>query len=296
MRTEEIKSGHFKNEVIQAKRNGNHVPSDSQEVTITTGNISGATGLQEIEELNIHLSNQVKHVTKELNEAVASHVKFLSIIAHDLRSPFNTILGSLELLKAKLDSLGMADIESFITIAHNSARRTLNLLDNLLAWSVMQNEEKCLDPVRIDLHELVSDEIESIEPLARQKQINLYHTIMPGLNVSADLQSVKMIFRNLLSNAVKFTNKGGEITVSAAETSHFVEIAVEDNGVGISSETMKNLFKTQNLRSTAGTCNERGTGLGLLLCKEYVELHGGKIRAESQGKGSKFIFTLPHYL
>jgi signal transduction histidine kinase len=250
-----------------------------------------------MKELNAYLEKLVEQQTMELTEVVATNTKFISIIAHDLRSPFNSILGALELLKEKLDQYNINDIEKYINLASNSANRTLNLLEGLLAWTISQNKEKSFNPVKINLHELLLYEIESINPLATQKQITLNHSIAPYLNVSADLQMVKTILRNLISNAIKYTNTGGEISVSASESKQFVEITIKDNGIGISNKAQRELFKMDAFHSTAGTNNEQGSGLGLLLCKEFVEMHGGNIWIESEpGKGCEFKFTLPHYI
>jgi len=252
--------------------------------------------IKEMEELNANLENLVEQRTKELNEVVATNSKFISIIAHDLRSPFSSIIGALDMLKEYLDAFSKIEIETYVKLASKSAHRTLNLLDNLLAWTISQNKEKSFDPVKINLYELVAYEIESFINEANQKQIVVGHSIALNLNVSADVQMVKTIFRNLIGNAIKFTNTGGKITISASETNHFVVIVVEDNGIGISNEVQRGLFK-MNGSHTAGTCNEQGTGLGLMLCREFVEMHGGSIWLESKpGKGSKFKFTLPHYL
>jgi len=258
--------------------------------------------LQEMEGLNAHLEKLVEQHTKKLTEVVATNNKFISIIAHDLRSPLSSILGTLTLLKGKLDHYNRNDIEKYINIASDSANRTLNLLDNLLEWAILQNEEKSFNPVKINLHELLIDEIEGINASSIQKQIALKLSIIPNLHVSADLQMVKTILRNLIGNAIKYTNTGGEITISASESEQYVEIAVKDNGIGISHEAKRELFRIDAFHSTKGINNEQGTGLGLLLCKEFVEMHGGKIWVESgpgvyrEGKGSEFKFTLPHYI
>jgi two-component system, sensor histidine kinase and response regulator len=253
--------------------------------------------LQEMEELNAHLEKLIEQKTKELSEVVATNIKFISIIAHDLRSPFSSILFALEIVKKNLNHYNKDEIEKYINIVSDSAKTTLNLLESLLEWAISQNEGKSFNPVKINLNELFKDEIESINTSAKQKRIILNNSITPNLNVSADLQMVKTIFRNLLSNAIKYTNNGGDITISASESNQFVEIVVSDTGIGISNEAQRNLFKINAFQSTAGTNNEKGNGLGLLLCKEFVELHGGNIRIESEpGKGSKFKFTLPHYI
>jgi signal transduction histidine kinase len=253
--------------------------------------------LQEMEERNDYLKNLVEQRARELSEVVATNGKFISIIAHDLRGPFSSILGVLGILKDSLNDYNVDEIKKFVDIASDSANRTLNLLDDLLTWTISQNKEKNFTPVKINLHELLKLEIENFNTSAAQKQITLNHCIARDLNVAADLQMVKTVLRNLISNAIKYTNPGGEITLSAKETEPFVEISVKDNGIGISHKAQHDLFKIDKLQSTAGTNKERGTGLGLLLCKEFVELHGGEIRMESEpGKGSEFKFTLPHYI
>jgi signal transduction histidine kinase len=253
--------------------------------------------LQEMEELNANLEKLIEQRTAKLAEIVSTNAKFLSIIAHDLRNPFSSILGILGIIKLSIKDKKIGEIEEYIDMAYNSANNTLILLDNLLVWAVSQNKEKNFNPVKINLYELLGEEIESLNTSAKQKQIALNHSIEPNLNVTADLQMVKTILRNLISNAIKFTNINGEISINALEKQQFVEVAVKDDGIGVSYEAQKNLFRIDLFHSTPGTNNERGTGLGLLLCKEFVELHGGSIWIESEpGKGSRFAFTLPHYI
>jgi signal transduction histidine kinase len=253
--------------------------------------------LREMEEINTSLELLVEQRTSKLVEIVSTNAKFLSIIAHDLRSPFSSIIGILELLKMSLKEFNKNEIEEYVNIVYNSANNTLTLLDNLLVWAVSQNKEKNFRPVKINLYELLREEIESLKTLASQKQITLRHSVKPDLNVTADIQMVKTILRNLISNAIKYTNVNGEIIIDANEVKQYVEIAIKDNGIGISAEDQRKLFKIDAFHSTPGTHEERGTGLGLLLCKEFVELHGGNIRIDSEaGKGSRFSFTLPHYI
>jgi len=253
--------------------------------------------IHKLEEINAQLENRVEADSKKLAESVAKNSKFLSIVAHDLRSPLCTTIGIFDLLKKGITDGDKLEVEELIDIASNSANNTLSLLDELLAWSVSQNSEKSFNPIKINLNELINDELESFNTTTAQKQITITHSVVPNLYITADLQMTKTIFRNLISNAIKFTYTGGNISISATEGKKFVEIEVKDNGAGISEETLKKLFKTDKLQSLSGTNNERGTGLGLLLCKEFVGLHGGKIWVESEpGKGSKFKFTLPHYI
>ncbi len=251
--------------------------------------------LQELEELNVQLKSTLDQRTKKLNEVVATNSKFISIIAHDLRTPFVSILGVLEILKESLNDYSIIEIEKYIGMVSNSANRSLNLLDNLLAWTISQNKEKSFNPVKINLFELLVDEIDSMDTSAKQKQILLNHSVAPNVNVTADLQMVKTILRNLISNAIKYTNSGGEINISARESNQFIEIVVKDDGIGISLENQKTLFKSDVYHTSIGTKSEHGTGLGLLICTEFVQLHGGNIWIESElGKGCEFKFTLPN--
>ncbi|HAQ19054.1 MAG TPA: hypothetical protein DCR40_07470 [Prolixibacteraceae bacterium] len=253
--------------------------------------------LSEMEEINDQLVNLLDESRKKLSDRIILNAKFLSIVAHDLRNPFNSIIGILDLLAENMEDYNKAELEKLIHIASNSAVRTLELLDNLLKWSVSQNTESNFNPVKINLRELVINEFESFNTSATLKQITMGHSIGHNTLVTADIQMVQTIFRNLISNAIKYSNSGGEIYVSATEGNQFVEIEVKDNGIGISENTKRKLFKTDEFHSTLGTDNEHGTGLGLLFCREFIEMHGGKIWVESEpGKGSKFKFTLPRYI
>ena len=253
--------------------------------------------LLEMENRNFNSEKQIEQLKIKLDEVVRTHAKFLSIIAHDLRSPFNAILYSLELIKMKLGDHHFDDLESYIFMASDSATRTLHLLDDLLDWTFSQHIDKSLNPIKLNLYELVEDQIAGLLGSAQQKQISISHFIASDLNVSADMQMVKSILRNLIGNAIKYTSAGGEITISASEGKKFVEIIVRDTGIGITQEAQKKLFKIERLYTTTGTNNEHGSGFGLILCKEFVEIQGGTMRVESKpGKGSKFIFTLPHYI
>ncbi len=265
--------------------------------TIVTPDNQTMMQLQEMKVRNFKLEKLTEQLKIKLTEVVATNNRFISIIAHDLRSPFHAILGALELVKIKMEDNQYNDLENYIDMASDSAIRTLRLLDDLLDWTISQNLEKSFNPVKVNLQELLKDEIECMDSLANQKQLSVRLSVAPQLNVTADVQMVKTIFRNLIGNAIKYTKPGGEISIGVSERKQFVEITVNDTGIGITKEAQKRLFKIEALHSTTGTNNEHGSGFGLLLCKEFVELHGGTISVESEpGKGSKFKFTLPHYL
>lgn len=253
--------------------------------------------LKEVKEINIHLEELVEDSKKKLNEAITTNSRFLKLIAHDLRNPFCATISILDLLKEGHNGYNNAEFEELLSIATNSANNALELLENLLEWSISQSKEKSFNPVKINLQEVITGEFESFNTSASQKHIIMEHSIDPNLHVTADFEMVKTIFRNLISNAIKYTPTGGNISVSAAEGKQFVKIEVCDNGIGMSQKTKEKLFKIDEFHSTMGTNNELGSGLGLLFCKEFIDLHGGKIMIESEpGKGSKFKFTLPHYI
>lgn len=246
--------------------------------------------LERMSHKNIHLQNQVKQQKQELFEMAETNAKFLLIIGHDLRNPLSAIVGVLELLKHSDN----ADVKEYVDIASNSAKRTISLLNNLVIWASSQSETRNFNPVKINFNDLLTDEMANFAESANQKQIALEYKSLPFESVMADLEMIKTIVRNLISNAIKYSHPGGSITIEATFTKRLVKVSVEDTGVGINSIVCKKLMKKDAFFSTNGTKNEKGTGLGLLICKEFVEIHGGKISVKSKlGQGSKFQFTLP---
>ena len=253
--------------------------------------------ISEIEKSHLNLEKIVNQRTKELVEVIATNHRFVSIIAHDLRSPFSSIIGILGLLKKSIEDFNPGEIESLIDKAIDSSTRTLILLDELLIWYTAQNSIKTIKPVKIDLTGMVENEFQDFAYLANQKELVLNRNIPSNHYVSADPMMMKTILRNLISNAIKFSNKGGTINISSTEKESFIEISVKDTGVGISDDMQRKLFKIDPFQTSPGTGNEKGTGMGLIICKEFVTLHGGDIYVKSDpGKGSEFIFTLPHYI
>jgi two-component system, sensor histidine kinase and response regulator len=231
---------------------------------------------------------------QELAEAVAANAKSISVIAHDLRGPLCTVLTALELIKYELVNQDTGEMEHFIKMASGSAHSAINLLDNLAEWSMLQNKGQKFNPVIINLKQFIGGEVENLSTYANHKKISLNFSINPDLNVCLDLQMARTIMRNLISNAIKFTDSGGEINVSARVCHPNVELAVTDNGIGMSSEDQNSIFKNEDILLGPLTRNRQGSGLGLKLCNEFAEIHGGHISLESKpGKGSKFIFSLP---
>jgi len=231
---------------------------------------------------------------EELIQLNAQKDKFFSIIAHDLKSPFNSILGFSELLKDEGRDLDIDSIIQYAGIINSSAQHTFELLVNLLEWARMQQGRIPFEPKPFLLNSIIHAEYEGSKETANQKNISLIDGIQENIIVTADENMLRTVIRNLISNAIKFTPKQGFVKVSAEVRDDYVHILVSDSGVGIKAETIGKLFKIETSFTTRGTENEKGTGLGLLLCKEFIEKHGGKIWVESEeGQGSTFSFSLP---
>lgn len=217
--------------------------------------------------------------------------KFFSIISHDLRSPISALAGLLDLMDKgaiRSDELPMAIKELRIRFNH-----TRTLLNNLLDWTLLQMDKINLQPAKISLKNLADENIELIQSL-QSKEIKLTNSVSATAFAHADSNTINLVIRNLISNALKFTNEGGEIKIASEEQKSEWVISVSDNGVGMKPEVVNMLFDKINPYSTRGTANEKGTGLGLILCKEFVEKNNGRIWVESQeGRGSTFWFTLP---
>ncbi len=285
------------NHYDKIEQSENSVLDEGENVSGKTAGKMPLRNMQEKEPDNVNLEKTVRQRTKELVEVIAINQRFISILAHDLRSPFSSILGFLGLLKEDEGHLNADERESYIDMAIDSANRTLLLLDDLLVWSIAQNQDKNIKPVRISLVGMIENELHDFRFLAKRKGITLNWSVPANHYVSADQMMLRTIFRNLISNAIKFTGFGGRIEINTREKGSFIEISVRDSGVGISDEMRRKLFKIDSFYSMPGTQNEKGTGLGLILCKEFVTMHGGDIHVKSSpGNGAEFIFTMPHYL
>lgn len=239
------------------------------------------------------IEKSLKESNEELKELNATKDKFFSIVAHDLRSPFQALLGFAEILSTEIDSLSKEDIVHFSKGLNEDLRNLYGLLDNLLHWSMMQRNMIEYNPVKVDLSELVDKIIKLLHQSSVNKKISITNKINPGTFVHADLDMVRLVIQNLLINAIKFTKVDGHIIVSAVDMAEFVQVTVQDDGMGIEPEKVIDMFEFNKRFTTKGTEGEKGTGLGLPLCKEFVERNDGRIWVESkQGNGSKFMFYL----
>lgn len=241
-----------------------------------------------------HSELELKESERRLRELNFTKDKFFSIIAHDLRSPFSSIMGFSNILACQIMEHDYEGVEKYAEIIQQSSQRAMDLLSNLLEWSRSQTGMIQFNPEFFELRRLISEIIVLFNDASRQKSINI--TIQGSRNfpVVADRAMISTVLRNLISNAIKFTFPGGTVNISAEQKDHEITIAIQDNGVGIGKEVLEKLFRINETNSTSGTENERGTGLGLLLCKDFVEKHSGKIWVKSKkNAGSTFFFSLP---
>lgn len=254
---------------------------------IWTGTLNDITQRKQIEE-------DIKHKNAELQRLSDDKDILMSILAHDLITPFNSMLGFLDLLSENLREYDVHTLENYISIVNNSAKGAFNLLNDILLWTRSQSGAIPFEPKIFNLKSSIEEVTEFLKPNANTKNITINIDESDKTVVFADVDMLNTILRNLISNAIKFTDLGGIVNISSERTESDILVTISDNGIGIAPNILPRLFDTTKLYSTRGTANEKGTGFGLMLCKKFVEEHGGEIWAESElGKGSKFKFTLP---
>lgn len=243
------------------------------------------------------MDNALKESETRLVELNATKDKFFSIIAHDLRGPFNSIMGFSDLLVERSQEKDYEEFDKFATIILQSSQRAMELITNLLEWSRSKVGRMEFNPENIEIADLIKSVAQLLKDSAQQKSIVLNLEVPEQVTVFVDKAMMGTILRNLVSNAIKFTRPGGEIVISAHPEKDQLIVMVADNGVGIKKEVIDKLFVIDESYSTSGTHGEKGTGLGLILCKEFIEKQGGEIKVESEvGKGSKFYFNIPQNL
>ncbi|MFO7848787.1 MAG: hybrid sensor histidine kinase/response regulator [Spirochaetia bacterium] len=249
------------------------------------------------EELRMRVGThlRLRHTQQKLREANASKDKFFSIIAHDLRSPFTALVGMAQYLAKGIDTLDPETAKEFLEGMHKSSKNAFNLLENLLEWSRIQTGKLPMSPKEVKLYDVLDDNLSLLWVNIENKDITIENNLEKNEQVWADENAVHTIFRNLLSNAVKFTPKEGVISIYSHRIEEEVVVTVKDSGVGMDNETLENLFRIdRRSNTTRGTEKEKGTGLGLILCKEFVERNHGTLSVESEpGRGSMFSFALP---
>jgi PAS domain S-box-containing protein len=245
------------------------------------------TKLKEAEE-------EIEKQRDELQIANATKDKFFSIIAHDLRGPFSNFVSLIKIILESFEQFDANQLKNYIKEIQNSAQSSYNLLENLLDWSRTQKGDIKYEPIETDVNQIVLENIELLKNIASKKKIQIKYELVDNLVALVDQEMLKTVIRNLISNAIKFTHEGGEVEIQIKEGKIYHLIAVQDNGMGIKKDDINKLFRIDVHHTTTGTRKEKGTGLGLILCKEFVERNGGKIWVDSEiGKGTKFEFTVP---
>ncbi|HRW62022.1 MAG TPA: tetratricopeptide repeat-containing sensor histidine kinase [Bacteroidales bacterium] len=236
----------------------------------------------------------LKQIEQELKKLLSTKDKFFSIIAHDLKNPFNSLIGLTQLLVHGYDRLSDEKIKYFHQNLYQISKNGYELLINLLEWARSQTGKIEYNPLKINIFGLSEETITLFQAKATEKEIQLINQVQSNQFVVADLNMFKTILRNLVSNALKFTDRGGTVEISNYIQNDSLIISVRDTGIGMQSDVLEKIFNLDSHYTTKGTDEESGTGLGLILCKEFVEKHGGTIWAESKpGFGSIFSFSLP---
>jgi len=277
------------------RKNGDIFP---KEVFVNKGKYFGkqvliATG-RDITEKNL-VEESIRTKNEELQKLNTEKDKFFSIIAHDLRSPFTAFLGFTQLMVQDLPSLRIDNIQEIALLMRDSATNLHRLLENLLQWSRLQRGMIAFNPKPFLIQPKMKSCVQSVLEIAGKKGVEISFNIPDDLLVFADYNMIESVISNLASNAVKFTNKGGKVLISGkTNNDHSVEISIKDTGIGLNDSMLEKLFRIDEYTSRQGTEGEPSTGLGLILCKDFVDRHKGKIWVEStEGMGSTFYFTLP---
>ncbi len=237
---------------------------------------------------------QLKTSQNELKNVINTKDKFFNIMAHDLKNPFNAILGLTSIISTDYEQLNKTEIKQYSSLINQSATQIYNLLENLLEWARTQSGTIERKPLTFIINEIINECSELFNHNLKQKSIKLNINTKKEIKVFADKNMIMTVLRNLISNAIKYTKNNGQINIEVQESESFANISIKDNGIGITPENMEHLFKIDQPISTPGVENEKGTGLGLIICKEFVEQNCGNIKVESQpDTGATFSFTIP---
>ena len=248
---------------------------------------------EQAEELKIQ-AEHLEEANSELAALNSTKDKLFSIIAHDLRNPFNNILGFSEMLSKSLKELNEQEIVEFAGYINSSSQQVFNLLDNLLKWASSQTNKVQFNPEKLNLDAILKESLEPLQQASNLKEIELVIQKNDGIYVYADMEMLKTVLRNLINNAIKYTPKKGKITISFEKNDSFALVSVIDTGIGMDKSAIDNLFVIEKSKSKQGTEGEKGSGLGLIICKEFIEKNGGLLKVSSiENKGSTFSFTIP---
>jgi PAS domain S-box-containing protein len=238
--------------------------------------------------------NNLKEAEEQLKQSNSTKDRFFSIIGHDLKGPFNNIIGYTNMLSNDFDTFSKEELKSIFKRLNSSTKNSMLLLDNLLDWYRTEKSRIHFNPDFIKINDCINEVVNLFKPISDHKNISLKYKNNNVESVFADINMMNSIMRNLISNAIKYTNNKGQVEIETQQNKDHVKISVKDNGIGMDNNTLNKLLEFSMTTSLRGTAEEKGTGLGLLICKEFVESHGGQLSIDSDvGKGSTFSFTLP---
>lgn len=251
---------------------------------------------QGLEQRVLERTLELEGVNQELKALNLSKDKFLSVISHDLRNPLTALLATSDNLSRDAEKLQPDRIKMFASIIHRTSHKILDQLNELVDWAKEQREKTNFNPQELQLRQSVNESLDLLRENAQQKEISLENQVSEDLYIHADVLMFRSILQNLVTNAIKYTPAGGEsVAVTATANEGMIELCIRDRGVGMSAKTREMLFGQVSAASLLGTSEEKGTGLGLLLVKDFVTMHGGTIRVESElNKGTCFLFTMPN--
>ncbi|MBK7104807.1 MAG: PAS domain-containing sensor histidine kinase [Ignavibacteriae bacterium] len=258
------------------------------------GKVTGIVGISRNVTAIKNAENKVLKYAKELQYINAAKDKFFSILAHDLKNPFFSLLGYVELIQKNYNELSDSEKVELLNNISSISKNSYQLLENLLQWASTQSGRIEYRPKEIDLKNYVEYIVEFFTPIAQKKNIVIVNNITNSCKAYADSDMIRTVLRNLITNAIKFTPQDGKVSIDSLDKNNFFKITVSDSGCGLDKEHLNNLFRIDMNHKSTGTCNEEGTGLGLIICKEFIERNGGRISVKSKlGKGSMFSFTVP---
>ena len=238
--------------------------------------------------------NKLIYYSDELKESNSTKDKLFSIIAHDLRGPLSSVLGITDVLTEDIELMSLPEIKHALKALNKETALSYEFLSNLLDWSTMQLHKFEPKKTEVNMNQLTTNTIELLKNISNHKNITVINGVKYDIIANADLSMMRSVIKNLLVNSIKFTRKEGKVSITATRENKMIVLLIKDTGIGMTHSQVQDLFKPDNKQTTPGTENEKGTGLGLQICKEFIELNGGKIWVESEfGKGSSFYFSVP---
>jgi len=243
---------------------------------------------------NTQLKQQLQNRAYKTNEILNHNQKIVSIIAHDLRSPYNSLLDALDLLRQNAASMNKEELSSYFNLIYNTTNNSLELLDNLLGWTTLNSSSRKFSPNLLNLDNVVEGVLDNLKPISEMKGINVVNNIPANLETLADQNMLATVIRNLVTNAIQYNHQGGHVLISAKVVDKLLEVEIRDDGMGINEDDLDKLIYNPEENVAMGSKEGRWKGLGLMFCREFIEMHGGDMKIESMvGVGTAVKFTIP---